>query len=44
LIREACRTANRNLSQAEWREYVGSEFDYVRICPVSELEDQLATA
>ena len=32
LIAEACTTANRNLSQAEWATFVGSEFDYVRTC------------
>jgi TIR domain/WD domain, G-beta repeat len=29
---EACRTANRNLSKAEWRTFVGSEFDYEPTC------------
>jgi WD40 repeat protein len=32
LVAEACRIANRNLSQAEWRTFVGPEFDYVRTC------------
>jgi WD40 repeat protein len=32
LVSKACRTANRNLSQAEWRTFVGSEFDYEPIC------------
>jgi WD40 repeat protein len=31
-VSEACRTANRNLSQAEWRTFVGSEFDYEPTC------------
>jgi hypothetical protein len=33
LVAEACRIANRNLSQAEWSRFVGPEFDYVRTCP-----------
>jgi hypothetical protein len=32
LITEACRAANRALSQAEWSRFVGPEFDYVRTC------------
>jgi WD40 repeat protein len=31
-VSEACSTANRNLSQAEWRTFVGSEFDYEPTC------------
>ena len=31
-VSEACRTANRNLSHAEWRTFVGSEFDYDPTC------------
>jgi WD40 repeat protein len=33
LVAEGCRTANRNLSQAEWDRFVGSEVNYVRTCP-----------
>lgn len=33
LVADACATANRNLSQAEWRTFVGSEFHYMRTCP-----------
>jgi WD40 repeat protein len=33
LIAGACRTANRNLSRAEWNKFVGPQFNYVRICP-----------
>src|SRR5215207_3804967 len=33
LVADACTTANRNLSQAEWSKFVGPEFDYVRTCP-----------
>jgi WD40 repeat protein len=29
----ACRIANRNLTQAEWDQYVGSEIPYTRTCP-----------
>jgi hypothetical protein len=32
LVAEACRTANRNLSQDEWSRFVGPEFNYVRTC------------
>jgi WD40 repeat protein len=32
LVAEACRIANRNLSQDEWSTFVGPEFDYVRTC------------
>jgi WD40 repeat protein len=32
LVAEACRIANRNLSQGEWSNFVGSEFPYVRTC------------
>jgi hypothetical protein len=32
LIADACRTANRNLSEDEWRRFVGPEFDYARTC------------
>jgi WD40 repeat protein len=32
LVTEACRIANRNLSQDEWSRFVGPEFDYVRTC------------
>jgi WD40 repeat protein len=33
LMAGACRTANRNLSRAEWSKFVGPQFNYVRICP-----------
>jgi hypothetical protein len=33
LVAEGCTTANRNLSQAEWDRFVGSEINYVRTCP-----------
>jgi WD40 repeat protein len=33
LVADACRIANRNLSQDEWSSFVGSEVDYVRTCP-----------
>jgi hypothetical protein len=33
LVAEACTLANRNLSQAEWNNFVGPEFNYERICP-----------
>jgi WD40 repeat protein len=32
LVTEACRIANRNLSQDEWSRFVGPEVDYVRTC------------
>jgi WD40 repeat protein len=32
LVFKACRIANRNLSKAEWRTFVGPEFHYVRTC------------
>jgi WD40 repeat protein len=32
LVSEACRIANRNLSQDEWSSFAGAEFDYVRTC------------
>src|SRR5215207_5270318 len=32
LIADACRTANRNLSEDEWKRFVGPEFDYARTC------------
>jgi WD40 repeat protein len=32
LIADACRTANRNLSEDEWRRFVGPELDYARTC------------
>jgi WD40 repeat protein len=33
LVAEACRIANRNLSQDEWTRFVGPEFNYGRTCP-----------
>ena len=30
---EACQIAGRNLSRAEWDQYVGSDVPYVRTCP-----------
>jgi WD40 repeat protein len=33
LVAEGCRTANRNLSQAEWDRFIGLEVNYVRTCP-----------
>jgi WD40 repeat protein len=32
LIADACRTANRNLSEDEWIRFVGPEFNYARTC------------
>jgi WD40 repeat protein len=32
LVTEACRIANRDLSEDEWSRFVGPEFDYVRTC------------
>jgi WD40 repeat protein len=32
-ISRACERANRNLSQAEWRQYMGASFPYSRTCP-----------
>ncbi|HEY4932817.1 MAG TPA: hypothetical protein VII23_14705 [Terriglobales bacterium] len=32
-ISRACERANRNLSQAEWRQYMGASFRYSRTCP-----------
>ena len=32
LMTDACRVANRNLSQDEWSRFVGPEFNYVRNC------------
>src|SRR5215207_680389 len=32
LIADACITANRNLSEDEWKRFVGPEFDYARVC------------
>jgi hypothetical protein len=29
----ACLRANRNLTQAEWEEFIGSDIPYRRICP-----------
>jgi WD40 repeat protein len=31
---EACQIAGRNLSRAEWDQYVGSDVPYVRTCPL----------
>jgi hypothetical protein len=33
LVAEACRIANRNLSQAEWNRFARPEDKYVRTCP-----------
>lgn len=33
LADEACRTANRNLSCAEWRQHLGAQTPYRRTCP-----------
>jgi WD40 repeat protein len=32
LVAKACTTANRNLSQGEWSEFVRPVFNYVRTC------------
>jgi hypothetical protein len=32
LIADACRTANRNLSEDEWKRFVGPEINYARTC------------
>jgi WD40 repeat protein len=32
-LRVACRIANRNLTEAEWRRFVGPGFPYERTCP-----------
>jgi WD40 repeat protein len=32
-IRRACKRANRNLSLAEWRQYVGKDDRYEKTCP-----------
>jgi len=29
----ACRTANRNLTQAEWNQFIGTDMPYQRSCP-----------
>src|SRR5205823_4919856 len=33
LMAEACRTANRNLTCAEWRNYIGADEPYRKTCP-----------
>jgi WD40 repeat protein len=38
LTRRACRIVNRNLTQREWREYVGAATPYERICSRQSLK------
>jgi len=32
-LAQACRMANRNLTQAEWERFIGRETSYRRTCP-----------
>jgi WD40 repeat protein len=32
-VREACRIANRDLTRAEWAEYIGADIAYETTCP-----------
>ena len=32
-VRRACEIANRNLTEQEWKQYVGKEVPYRKTCP-----------
>jgi hypothetical protein len=40
LITEACSRATRNLTQAEWKQYIGDALPYQAVCPNLPIESE----